>query len=551
MNLDRLLVLATDAAYFEYAWIALSSFLRHNAGWSALVMDVGLTPSQADILGRLATVVRYPREETGGVGPPIPSALSQCMALAELPGPDHLLLYLDSDTITLGKVDALVEEFLASGRPIGVAIESVAGTPGAMARHSWADSRVPDEFPQRDRWQDLPHFNTGVILATGNRAAAIGDRCLNLYNRLNGRFRLGGRALIESILYEDQVPIFPIPLRYHCSGPEEQLTISGRPYVNPVSVNGEPVILRHFCGSKNKQTLDQLKSSLFTLYPLPPGVENPSQPSPRSRCAVLVPVGGAIEPQCEHGLHELERRGYRVRRAFGYSAIDFGRSSLASQAIADGFEEIMWIDSDVGFDPDDVDKLRSHNLPLCCGLYAKKNGQGFACNFLPGTDLVVFGKGGGLRELLFCGFGFVYTRREVYESIKQRSHLPDCNQRFGPPITPWFFPELAPDGAGWWYLAEDYAFCHRARQCGFKVMADTTIRLTHVGRHPYTWEDIMARQSRYATLELRLEGNSLGQISTTTKSAREVGPYGPVSGADNSPLLPADPPAKDGTVATV
>jgi GT2 family glycosyltransferase len=38
---------------------------------------------------------------------------------------------------------------------------------------------------------------------------------------------------------------------------------------------------------------------------------------------------------------------------------------------------------------------------------------------------------------------------------------------------------------GPWYLAEDYAFCERARQCGFKIMADTTIRLWHIGEYAY------------------------------------------------------------------
>ena len=247
--------------------------------------------------------------------------------------------------------------------------------------------------PGDERWQDFSHLNTGVILAVGPAAAAIGDRCLALYDRLKGRFRLGGQTLIESILHEDQVPIFPIPPRYHCSGPEEHLTISGRGYANAVTIAGEPVVIRHFCGSKNKLALERLKSDLLRFTRFRPGLRIlPSLPRDRD-ARILVPVGGAIEPHCEHGLHELERRGYRVRRAFGYSAIDFGRSSLASQAIADGFEEIMWIDSDVGFDPDDVDKLRGHSLPLCCGLYAKKNGQGFACHFCPAPTWSFSGRG--------------------------------------------------------------------------------------------------------------------------------------------------------------
>jgi hypothetical protein len=50
-----------------------------------------------------------------------------------------------------------------------------------------------------------------------------------------------------------------------------------------------------------------------------------------------------------------------------------------------------------------------------------------------------------------------------------------------------------------WYLPEDYAFCERARQCGFKIMADTTIRLWHHGSYGYSWEDAGKDQERYET----------------------------------------------------
>ena len=42
---------------------------------------------------------------------------------------------------------------------------------------------------------------------------------------------------------------------------------------------------------------------------------------------------------------------------------------------------------------------------------------------------------------------------------------------------------------GYWYLGEDYSFCERARQCGYKIMADTSIRLWHIGEYAYGWED--------------------------------------------------------------
>ena len=210
---------------------------------------------------------------------------------------------------------------------------------------------------------------------------------------------------------------------------------------------------------------------------------------PTSRCVILVPVGGAIDPGCDDALRELERRGYAVRRVRGYAAIDTARNQMASDALAQGFDELMWIDADIIFDPDDVDKLRRHEMPLVCGIYPKKSRRQFACSFLPQTRSLLFGSKGGVIEILYCGFGFTLTRRGLYETMQRQLELPMCNQRFQSPLAPYFAPLI--DGAGEqaWYLSEDYAFCERARRCGFRVLADTTIRLWHVGSYRFGWED--------------------------------------------------------------
>lgn len=41
----------------------------------------------------------------------------------------------------------------------------------------------------------------------------------------------------------------------------------------------------------------------------------------------------------------------------GYAAIDQCRNQMATDAFAQGFAETMWIDSDIAFSPDDVDRL--------------------------------------------------------------------------------------------------------------------------------------------------------------------------------------------------
>jgi hypothetical protein len=208
-----------------------------------------------------------------------------------------------------------------------------------------------------------------------------------------------------------------------------------------------------------------------------------------SKCVVLVPVGGSIEPDCEHGLRQLERRGYQVRRVYGYAAIDLARSQMASDALADGFDELMWIDADVAFDPADVDRLRDHGATMIAGMYPKKGVRALSCHLIPGTRQIVFGRDGGVLPILYAATGFLFTRRSVYEDIQSKLELPICNARFGQPLVPYFMPAIVADGEHRWYLSEDFAFSERARRAGHPALADTTIRLKHLGRYGYGWED--------------------------------------------------------------
>ncbi|OYV86357.1 MAG: hypothetical protein B7Z73_11895, partial [Planctomycetia bacterium 21-64-5] len=143
--------------------------------------------------------------------------------------------------------------------------------------------------------------------------------------------------------------------------------------------------------------------------------------SVRISCAVLVPAMRYIEPECEEALHELEIRGYAVRRMRGASPVDHARSRLATSALDEGFEETLWIDADTAFDPDAVEQLRSHNVPMVAGIYPRRGPRaGLAVAPVPGTAELVMGDGGGLVEVLYAGAGFLLVRREVYAAIQQR-----------------------------------------------------------------------------------------------------------------------------------
>jgi hypothetical protein len=211
---------------------------------------------------------------------------------------------------------------------------------------------------------------------------------------------------------------------------------------------------------------------------------------PVRRCVVLVPYGSSIEPACERGLRVLEARGLEVRRYPSTAAIDRTRCDMATAALADGFDELMWIDADIQFDPDDVERLRGHDLPVVAGLYPKKGVQELAVHLEPGTTALEVGEGGGLVDVRYVATGFLLIQRLVFDDVQRHFSLPVCNARFGQASVPYFLPMvIADDGGGYWYLGEDYAFCERARQAGHQIVVDTTIRLGHIGKYTYGWED--------------------------------------------------------------
>jgi hypothetical protein len=223
-----------------------------------------------------------------------------------------------------------------------------------------------------------------------------------------------------------------------------------------------------------------------------------------AKCVVLVPVADKIEPACARGLFELERQGYAVWRLYGASAIDQARSQMASDALNAGFEELMWIDTDIDFPFDAVNRLRALDLPVVCGVYAKKGRRELVVHFEPGTEHLVFGKDGGLLEIKYAATGFLLTKRSVYEKIQAQEQLPVCNRQFGNPTVPYFLPMIVEDGENHWYLGEDFAFSERCRRSGFPVVADTRIRLGHIGREAYSWEEAGSDVQRYETYTYHL-----------------------------------------------
>jgi hypothetical protein len=176
---------------------------------------------------------------------------------------------------------------------------------------------------------------------------------------------------------------------------------------------------------------------------------------------------------------------------------------LASEALHHGFESILFVDADIGFDPVDALRLLARPEPVISGVYAKKGRRELASLFAPGIKEITFGESLCLYPLKYAATGFLRIRAEVLRRMIHVLALPLCNLRWGPGEWPFFQPMIVPDPAGHHYLGEDWAFSYRLGQIGVTPLADTSIRLWHYGRYPYGWEDAGTKHPRFRCFTIR------------------------------------------------
>ena len=76
-------------------------------------------------------------------------------------------------------------------------------------------------------------------------------------------------------------------------------------------------------------------------------------------------------------------------------------------------------------------------------------------------------------------------------------------------IVPWFQPMIREYQNGHWYLGEDFSFCERARQAGFSICADSSIRLWHYGNYAFGWEEAGNDVKRFETFNFQINSGAI------------------------------------------
>lgn len=194
---------------------------------------------------------------------------------------------------------------------------------------------------------------------------------------------------------------------------------------------------------------------------------------------IAVPCMDSVPAQFAHSLATLARYDDTVVAFQIGSLVYTSRNNLARQALASGAQYILWLDSDMVFPPDLLQRLMRHmddpsvdfvtavyyrrSMPYTPVLYNKMEMVDDVCEFEETLDLPDHP-----FEVAGCGFGGVLMRMNVAIDVAAKND----GRMFDPLI-----------GAG-----EDLSFCWRARKCGHKILCDPSIQMGHVGHTIITKE---------------------------------------------------------------
>lgn len=233
---------------------------------------------------------------------------------------------------------------------------------------------------------------------------------------------------------------------------------------------------------------------------------DPAPPKDYSKCVVLVPFRDHIGYETEECLDATEKLGIQIARLPGQSAIEFSRSEMASIALMQGYESILFVDSDMVFNPPDVKYIFDRPEPVVAGLYSQKRYEHMNAILDGSVEDIKIGLGGEDYPAMCVGAGFLRIKADALRTLIDVHSLPLCTSHGGA-VWPFFQSFNVCDNGVWSYLGEDYAFCRRCTDAGIPVIVDGRIRLYHVG--PFLWglEHAGTKKPGYAAALTLRHGN--------------------------------------------
>lgn len=152
------------------------------------------------------------------------------------------------------------------------------------------------------------------------------------------------------------------------------------------------------------------------------------------------------------------------------------RNALAAEAIKQGATHILWLDSDMIFPPDTLERLYQRDLPIVGAGYSQRKEPAKPVAAANGVWLYTEDESTGVEPVDYIGQGVLLVQTDVYK------HLP----------TPWH--QLGWNAEKKQIVGEDVFFCRSAAQIGAvpHIDHDLTKEIGHVGYRTFTYQDALA-----------------------------------------------------------
>jgi len=195
---------------------------------------------------------------------------------------------------------------------------------------------------------------------------------------------------------------------------------------------------------------------------------------------------------------------------FNESLIQRARNLLVHHFLKSDATHMMFIDADIRFNPNDIFPMMEADKDIICGIYPKKeinwqtvrnaieagvpNEQlkhhtgAFVVNLVDYQTEVTVPVNQPV-EIWNGGTGFMLIKREVFEGLigKVPMYLNNVldlqSNQNGETIHEFFATQIEPESK--LLLSEDYDFCKKARNAGYKVWAAPWVQLAHVGTYAF------------------------------------------------------------------
>lgn len=195
--------------------------------------------------------------------------------------------------------------------------------------------------------------------------------------------------------------------------------------------------------------------------------------------------GGMITAQhfqsCMNLKEELTRIGLAHDWLIGWneSLVHRARMEMCATFLASSHSHLFWLDADIEFTPDDVAKIWNLDADIGVGVYAmkKREAQWFAA-WKDGALVKNLDQFDGPIDVDYAGTGFMCIKREVVETLARTAPSYEGPNGRVPAL---FMTPIHNDGLE----SEDYHFCRIAREAGFTIMMDPSVRLGHWGQYRF------------------------------------------------------------------